>query len=146
VDGEGLVGRVVGVGDRAARLLLLTDFNSRVPVKVLPSGRRAILTGANDDAPRLSFLDAVAGVASGDRVVTSGDGGVFPPDLLVGAVAVIGEYGARVQVSADYERLEFVRVLRYRPSTRIDEPGGLILPPAPPAPPSAAIEPPVEGN
>ncbi len=128
VDGNGLVGRVVGVGRRASRLLLLTDFNSRVPVKVLPSGRRAILSGENDDAPRLSFLETMNGVAPGDRVVTSGDGGVFPPDLLVGLVAVVGEYGARVQVSADYERLEFVRVLRYRPSTKIDTPGGLVLP------------------
>lgn len=134
VDGEGLVGRVVGVGRRAARVLLLTDFNSRVPVKVLPSGRRAILSGENSDSPRLSFLDAIAGVVPGDIVVTTGDGGVFPPDLTVGRVAVVGDYGARVQVAADYERLEFVRVLLYRPSTRIDTPGGLIAPaPAPPA-------------
>ena len=91
---------------------------------------RAILTGESDDAPRLSFLEAATGVAPGDRVVTSGDGGVFPPDLPVGVVAVIGDFGARVQVSADYERLEFVRVLRYRPSTKIDAPGGLILPEA----------------
>lgn len=132
VDGEGLVGRVVGVGAKASRVLLLTDFNSRVPVKVLPSGRRAILRGENSDAPRLNFLDSLAGVAQGDLVVTSGDGGVFPSDLRVGRVAVVGEYGARVQIAADYERLEFVRVLLYRPSTRIDTPGGLIVPPAPP--------------
>ncbi|MFV0474038.1 MAG: rod shape-determining protein MreC, partial [Pikeienuella sp.] len=74
----------------------------------------------------------IAGVAPGDRVMTSGDGGVFPPDLPVGLVAVVGEYGARVQISADYERLEFVRVLLYRPSTRIDTPGGLIAPASPP--------------
>ncbi|QIE54300.1 rod shape-determining protein MreC [Pikeienuella piscinae] len=128
VDGEGVVGRVVGVGEHASRILLLTDFNSRVPVKVLPSGRRAVLTGENSDAPRLSFLDTMAGVAPGDRVTTSGDGGVFPPDLPVGVIAVIGDYGARMQISADYERLEFVRVLLYRPSTTIDTPGGLIAP------------------
>lgn len=138
VDGEGLVGRVVGVGERAARVLLLTDFNSRVPVKVLPSGRRAILTGENTDTPRLAFLEAAAGVAPGDLIVTSGDGGVFPPDLTVGRVAVVSEQGARAQVAADYERLEFVRVLLYRPATRIDTPGGLIAPEAPPAEAPAA--------
>lgn len=138
VDGEGLVGRVVGVGRRASRVLLLTDFNSRVPVKVLPSGRRAILSGENSDSPRLSFLDALAGVAPGDQVVTTGDGGVFPPDLPVGRVAVVGEYGARVQVAADYERLEFVRILLYRPSTRIDTPGGLIAPREGPGAPGGA--------
>lgn len=136
VDGEGLVGRIVGVGARASRVLLLTDFNSRVPVKVLPSGRRAILSGENSDAPRLNFLDNMTGVASGDVVVTTGDGGVFPPELPVGRVAVVGEYGARVQIGADYERLEFVRVLLYRPSTRIDTPGGLITPAAPAPPPT----------
>lgn len=130
VDGEGLVGRIVGVGERAARVILLTDFNSRVPVKVLPSGRRAILSGQSTDAPRLSFLETMAGVAPGDRVTTTGDGGVFPPDLLVGNVAVIGDSGARIQIRADYERLEFLRVLRYRPSTRIDTPGGLVIPEA----------------
>ena len=108
--------------------MLLTDYNSRVPVKVQPSGRRAILTGENTDAPRLAFLETMLGVAAGDRVVTSGDGGVFPPDLPVGLVAVVGERSAKVQISADYERLEFVGVLRYRPSTRIDTPGGLIFP------------------
>ncbi|WP_340108548.1 rod shape-determining protein MreC [Pikeienuella sp. HZG-20] len=138
VDGGGLVGRVVGVGERASRVLLLTDFNSRIPVKVLPSGRRAILTGENSDAPRLNFLDAMTDVAPGDRVTTSGDGGVFPPDLPVGLVAVVGDYGARVQISADYERLEFVRILLYRPSTRIDTPGGLIEPFSPPAAPDPA--------
>jgi rod shape-determining protein MreC len=128
VDGEGLVGRIVGVGERAARVLLLTDFNSRVPVKVLPSGRRATLSGQSADAPRLSFLDTMTGVAPGDRVTTTGDGGVFPPDLLVGNVAVIGDSGVRIQIRADYERLEFLRVLRYRPSTEIDTPGGLVIP------------------
>ncbi|MEM0944529.1 MAG: rod shape-determining protein MreC, partial [Pseudomonadota bacterium] len=53
VDGSGLVGRVVGVGDRATRLLLLTDFSSRVPVVVQPAGRQAILTGDGTLAPRL---------------------------------------------------------------------------------------------
>ena len=109
---------------------MLTDFNSRVPVKILPSGRRAILSGQSNDAPRLSFLETMAGVAPGDRVTTTGDGGVFPPDLLVGNVAVISESGARIQIRADYERLEFLRVLRYRPSTKIDTPGGLVIPDA----------------
>lgn len=139
VNGEGLVGRVVGLGQRSSRILLLTDFNSRVPVKVLPSGRRAILTGENADAPRLNFLDTMAGIAPGDRVVTSGDGGVFPPNLPVGLVAVVGEHGARVQISADYQRLEFVRVLIYNPARLSDMPAGLITSPGEflpaPAPP-----------
>jgi len=127
VDGNGLVGRVVGVGRHATRLLLLTDFSSRVPVLVQPSGRRAILAGDSTPAPLLDFLESPDGVSPGDAVRTSGDGGVFPPDLPVGRLIALPGGTWRVALNADYARLEFVRLLRYAPDTRIDRPGGLIL-------------------
>ena len=129
VDGAGLVGRVVAVGERVSRILLLTDFDSRVPVKVLPSGRRAVLTGDATPAPRLAFLAEAAEVPVGATVVTSGDGGVYPPDIDVGVIAALGERSARVSLAADYQRLEFVRVLRWRRERPLDAPGELILPP-----------------
>ncbi|MGF1657975.1 MAG: rod shape-determining protein MreC [Rubrimonas sp.] len=128
VDGAGLVGRVVGVGEGVARVLLLSDPSSRVPVKILPSGRRAVLVGDASPAPRLAFLAATEDVSVGDKVVTSGDGGVFPPDLDVGIVAAIDGRAARVRLSADYGLLEFVRVLRWRPEAPLDAPSALILP------------------
>jgi len=127
VDGNGLVGRVVGVGKHATRLLLLTDFSSRVPVLVQPSGLRAILAGDSTPAPVLEFLESPDEVNPGDPVRTSGDGGVFPPDLPVGRLIALPGGTWRVALSADYARLEFVRLLRYAPDTRIDRPGGLIL-------------------
>lgn len=129
VDGSGLVGRVVGVGDDFSRILLLTDFDSRVPVKILPTGRRAVLTGDASAAPRLSFLAATDGVEVGQRIVTSGDGGVFPPDLPVGVVAALGSRSARAQLAVDHEKLEFVRVLRWRRPSPAEGPVELILPP-----------------
>jgi len=128
VDGAGLVGRIVGVGDEVSRLLLLTDFDSRVPVKILPSGRRAILSGDATGAPRLSFVAEPEGLALGQQIATSGDGGVFPPDIPVGVVAALGARTARARLAADYGRLEFVRVLRWRRPTPADAPGDLILP------------------
>ncbi|MEO1459531.1 MAG: rod shape-determining protein MreC [Pseudomonadota bacterium] len=127
VDGSGLVGRVVGVGENAARLMLLTDFSSRVPVVIQPSGRRAILAGDATHAPRLEFLDGDDAVRPGDTVETSGDGGVFPPNLPVGRLVYAGA-SWRAALSADYARLEFVRLLRYRPDRDIDRPGGLVSP------------------
>ncbi len=127
VDGNGLVGRVVGVGQHATRLLLLTDFSSRVPVLVQPSGRRAILAGDGTSAPVLEFLENPDEVNPGDPIRTSGDGGVFPPDLAVGRLIALPGGTWRVALSADYARLEFVRLLRYAPDTRIDRPGELIL-------------------
>ncbi|MBY8975734.1 rod shape-determining protein MreC [Rhodobacteraceae bacterium NNCM2] len=127
VDGKGVVGRVVGVGRRAARILLLTDFSSRVPVVVLPSGTRGILTGDGTQTPVLQFLDNADQVKPGDQIETSGDGGVFPPNLPVGRLIATGNPRWRVILAADYSRLEFVRLLRYSPDTRIDGTGGLIL-------------------
>jgi rod shape-determining protein MreC len=118
---------VVGVGQHATRLLLLTDFSSRVPVLVQPSGRSAILAGDGTSAPVLEFLENPDQVNPGDPIRTSGDGGVFPPDLPVGRLIALPGGTWRVALSADYARLEFVRLLRYTPDTRIDRPGGLIL-------------------
>ena len=114
VTGLGLAGRVVEVGNRSSRLLLLTDLNSRVPVIVEHSRHRAVLAGDNSARPRLTFLPANAKINSGDRVVTSGHAGVFPPGLPVGIVSSVTEGEARIQPFVDWARMEYVTVLRYR--------------------------------
>lgn len=128
IDGDGLVGRVVGVGERAARVLLLTDFSSRVPVLVQPSGRHAILSGDGTIAPRIEFIDDAEKVRPGDQIATSGDGGVFPPDVPVGRLVEVSKDRWRAALRADYDRLDFVRIIRYLPNTQIDEPAHLIVP------------------
>jgi rod shape-determining protein MreC len=134
MDGIGLVGRISGVGQTTSRVILLTDSNSRIPVTVQPSGQKALLSGDNTSAPPLEFLEKQDLVRPGDRVVSSGDGGVFPAGLLVGQVAQGVDGRLRVRLAADYERLEFLRVLRSHESERITEPGALIPPPVLPAP------------
>lgn len=128
MDGSGLVGRVVGVGKRSSRLLLLTDFASRVPVVIKPTGQRAFLAGDTTAAPKLEFLDGSDPVRPSALVETSGDGGVFPPGLPVGTVVATETGALRVHLHANYDRLEFVRLIRYQPDTEIDEPGDLIRP------------------
>ncbi len=119
MDGLGLVGRISGVGESTSRVILLTDSSSRIPVLIQPSGQNAILAGNNTPYPSIEFLEAPERVRPGDRVVSSGDGKVFPPDLLVGQV-ILGKSGRfLVQLSADYERLEFLRVLRATPAKKI---------------------------
>ncbi|MCC6306418.1 MAG: rod shape-determining protein MreC [Rhodobacteraceae bacterium] len=131
MDGLGLAGRISGVGERSARVLLLTDPSSRVPVVIQPSGQRAILSGDNSAAPPLEFLERPELVRPGDRAVTSGDGGVLPAGLLVGQVAQGPDRRLRVRLSADYERLEFLRVLRSHSGETITDPGGLVIGPSP---------------
>ncbi|NCC21669.1 MAG: rod shape-determining protein MreC [Alphaproteobacteria bacterium] len=111
LSGDGLVGRIVEAGDDVARVLLLTDFNSRIPVMIEGSRQKAILTGTNDELPVLKYLPPDANVADGARVVTSGHGGLFPPGLPVGTVEQIegGEYV--VKVFANMDRVIYVRVV-----------------------------------
>lgn len=127
-DGLGLVGRVSGVGRNSSRVLLLTDSASRVPVTIQPSGQRALLTGDNSALPILDFIEAPEEVRPGDRVVSSGDGGVFPAGLLVGNVVLARDGRLRLRLTADYERLEFLRVLRNQQGETIAPPEGLIGP------------------
>ena len=125
-DGLGLVGRISGVGRTTARVILLTDPASRLPVTIQPTGQRGILSGDNSAFPPVEFVEEADKIRPGDRVISSGDGGVFPAGLLVGQVVQGTEGRMRVRLSADYSRLEFLRVLRSSPAERIEEPGGLI--------------------
>jgi rod shape-determining protein MreC len=118
-------------------VILLTDSNSRVPVTVQPSGQKALLSGDNSALPPLEFLEDADLVRPGDRVVTSGDGAMLPAGLLVGQVVMGTDRRLRVVLSADYERLEFLRVLRSHELTPITDAGALIAPPPTPAEPDA---------
>ncbi|MGD9537154.1 MAG: rod shape-determining protein MreC [Alphaproteobacteria bacterium] len=123
LGGHGLIGRIVDVGASSARVLMITDLNSRVPVFVEPGRERAVLAGDNSDTPRLEFLAAEARVNPGDRVVTSGEGGLIPPGLPVGTVIELLDGSATVRPDAEWHRLEFVSVLDYElpaplPATR----------------------------
>lgn len=128
MDGLGLVGRISGVGDQTARVILLTDSNSRVPITIQPSGQKALLVGDNSLAPPIDVADNLEDVRPGDRVVTSGDGKLFPADVLVGQVARDRTGRFRVRLAADYGRLEFLRVLRTPQTQVISSPGDLIAP------------------
>jgi len=142
VDGLGLVGRIAGVGERSARVILLTDASSRVPGVVLPSGQRVMVSGDNSVAPPLDFVGQAEALRPGDRVVSTGDGGLYPPDILIGRVTLGADGRQRLRPAADYRRLDFVRVLRRAPPPVIEGPGEIIGPLAaqpdlPPAPPEA---------
>ena len=135
VNERGLVGRVIEVGRRSARVLLLTDFNSRVPVMVEPSRDQAILAGDNSREPSLVFLPLNPRLSVGDRVVTSGRGGVLPPGLAVGVVSRIGEHRVAVAPLVDWDRLAYLRLLEYArvlPPEQLEELQQEIYGPPPP--------------
>ena len=121
-DDFGLVGQIVAVGQRSARLLLLTDLNSRVPVLVGAKQNPAILAGDNTRFPTIVFLPVGVQAMPGDLVVTSGAGGVFPPRLPIGRVVSSRDDVIRVQLFSDSDRLDFVNILDFRPPPKLEDP------------------------
>ena len=126
MDGLGLVGRISGVGSSTSRVLLLTDNASQIPVILQPSGQDAIVMGDNSFAPPVEFIENADLVRPGDRIITSGEGGVLPAGLLVGTLAMDPNGRLRARLAADYERLEFLKVLRDYGTEKIDGLGSLL--------------------
>jgi rod shape-determining protein MreC len=122
ITGEGLVGRLTEVGNRAARVLLITDLNSRIPVMIESSHVNAVLAGDNSDRPRLLYSTSPDAVKVGDRVVTSGEGGVFPPGLPVGVVSAIDGGGPRIEPYVELSQVGYVLVVDYGLSRSLPQP------------------------
>lgn len=129
VNEHGLVGRVVGTTNGVSRVLLLTDVASRTPVLIDRSDARAILVGDGGGNPRLDFLRGQGTIQAGDRVLTSGDGGVFPRGLPVGVVARSIDGTWRVKLFSDAGAIDFVRVLLFQSFDQLVDPAALEAPP-----------------
>ncbi len=112
LDDRGLVGRVTETGARSARVLLITDINSRIPVTLEHSRARAILAGTNNDLPRLLFWPQDTPPEEGERVVTSAEANAFPAGLPVGVVHYVGA-APMVVPAARLTRLDIIRVFDY---------------------------------
>ncbi len=124
VNENGLIGRVVTVGQRSARILMLDDYNSRIPVMGEASRVRAVLAGQATrppelytapfqmQAPRLDFIVGAHSLREGERIITSGDGGIFPRGIPVGVARRSGD-GWRVALAASQQPIDFVRILPY---------------------------------
>ena len=115
-----VIGRVISVGNRAARVLLMNDENSRIPVQLAGSGERAIAVGTGNGDMDLTYLATDVVPTVGERVLTSGHGGIFPAGLPVGEVVKDTVDGHDVYRVAPLERLnaqQWVRIVDYRAST-----------------------------
>ncbi len=113
LDERGLVGRVTEVGMRSARVLLITDINSRIPVTLETSRARAMLVGTNNARPRLMFWPEGSMPAEGERVVTSAEANAFPSGLPIGVVHYTASNVPEVEPFARLDRLEVVRIFDY---------------------------------
>ncbi len=133
---RGLLGRIIGVAHGVSRFLLLTDVSSRTPVVDERTDARAILTGDGGDAPSLQYLRGSDPVKAGDRILTSGDGGLFPRGLPVGVIYQAWDGQWRVRLDADDAPMDIVRILLFKDFSQLAQQRALqqlIVPPLPPA-------------
>ncbi|MEM1152227.1 MAG: rod shape-determining protein MreC [Pseudomonadota bacterium] len=110
LNGGGVVGRVIHIGEWSSRILLVTDFNSRIPVMGEVSGVRAIVFGDRDGVGTLSDLPEADDFLPGERVLTSGEAGLFPRGYVVGRARPEAA-GWRVDFSKAETRGGFVRLI-----------------------------------
>lgn len=110
---EGLIGRIIEIGDNTSRVLLLTDVNSRIPVTVEGGNDRAIMAGTNGNDPVLAHLPEGHSVITGQKVVTSGHGGIFPYGIPVGETYQLDNGFIAVRPFANPNRSSHVQVVEY---------------------------------
>lgn len=147
IDARGMIGRIFLTGHHTSWVILLTDLNSRIPVRIEPGNAQAIMAGDNTDAPLLDLLSQRVVLKPGAQVVSSGDGGLLPPGLAIGTVVSNPAGGYRVVLLADSGSSEDVNVVDFKlkteqppATTANDLPATAAgLPPA--APPAPVIAP-----
>ncbi len=111
ITAQGLIGRTIESGNHSARVLLLTDPASRIPVVVQRTGQAGLAIGGN--RPALELRDRVGPevpLLAGDRLVTSGDGGVFPPGVPVGTIIAAGVEPPQIRPAATPIGVGFVTI------------------------------------
>jgi len=125
INENGLVGRVVSVGQRTSRVLMLDDYNSRIPVLGEASRVRAVLAGQaarppelytgpfQMQSPRLDFIVGAQSLRDGERIITSGDGGLYPRGVAVGIARRDDRGGWHVDLAASQRPIDFVRLTPY---------------------------------
>ncbi len=122
VTQQGLIGRVASVTAGASRVQLITDPASTVNVRLETSGAMAILQGEITGEITLDMIPQDADVKAGDLVLTSGLGGGYPPNILIGQISSIRSVDqdifqrANVQTVVDFSRINIVLVIvNFRP-------------------------------
>jgi rod shape-determining protein MreC len=117
VTQQGLVGRISRVTAASANVQLITDPSMSINVRLQPSRDRAVLSGTITGDLILGFIPQEANVNPGDLVLTSGFGGNYPPNILIGQVTSLRSQdydlfqSGSVQPVVDFEQLEIVLII-----------------------------------
>jgi len=117
VTQHGLIGRVAAVTAGAARVQLITDPAATVNVHLEPSASPAVLHGSLTGDITLDMIPQDEEIKTGDLVLTSGLGGSYPPNILIGQVSGVRSreqdifQRASVQTVVDFSQIDIVLVI-----------------------------------
>ncbi len=122
VTAQGLVGRILDASANAARVLLITDQNSVVSARLQATRAQGSVEGQPGGSLRMTFIPIGSEIRENDLVITSGLGGNFPPDIVIGQVSSIRQFEfelyreADIRSLVDFDTLEFVLIVTsFRP-------------------------------
>ena len=117
VSSQGLVGRVAAVTAGGARVQLISDPDTAINVRIQPSGAEALLQGSITGDLTVEAIPQDAKIQNGDLVLTSGLGGNYPPDILIGQISGVRQrpvelfQSATVESVMDFSLLEIVLII-----------------------------------
>jgi rod shape-determining protein MreC len=108
-NAEGLVGRIIQVSENYSKVMLINDFNSRIPIVTLLTHERGILSG-NNNKPQIIYLQKNHSVKKGEKVITSGDGVIFPPGIPVARIVEVNGLEVLIEPIVNLCETNFVNV------------------------------------
>ncbi len=113
VNEEGVVGRIIEAGENSARIMLITDINSRVPVVTGQSKELGMVSGTNSSMLKMLYVPEGTKMQEGEEIFTSGDGEFFPSGLLIGYVHSISQNSVIIKPAVNWSKVEFISVVDY---------------------------------
>ncbi len=111
ITGDGLVGRVMEVGDSTSRVMMVTDINSHIAVITEHGREQAVAVGNNNKLLELRYLPADTTIKPGEKVLTSGDAELMPAGIPVGEVVKVENDKVLVKPVVDWSRLSYVSLV-----------------------------------
>ena len=109
LDGKNFIGRIVDVNFFSSRVLLVSDLNSKIPIITEPSAYHAILSGHGKNEPTLEYLPENNNIQHGDKVYTSGKGGIFSPGIPIGKIKIEDDI-IKVLLFSDLSQISFINI------------------------------------
>ncbi|MES2214976.1 MAG: rod shape-determining protein MreC [Pseudomonadota bacterium] len=112
INNDGVLGRISDVGFNYSKVILVTDFSSRIPVISSLSSIQAIVAGNNSEHPDLLYAVDTSNIKLGEILITSGDGKYYPPGLKVAIVSKISDREIQITPSSSLHDADFVHIIK----------------------------------